>query len=50
MSERLTAKEWRNMDPWECCGQDYKCTSNCETCIVPRIYVKLAQIEDKGEE
>ena len=55
-TERLTIREWRNLDPWECCGQDAYCThkpfspGGCRKgCIVPKIYAKLAKIEDEEE-
>lgn len=54
--ERLTDKEWRNLDPWECCGQDGYCTRGshdvggcCNGCIVPSLYAKLAKYEDCEE-
>lgn len=54
--ERLTVKEWRNLDPWECCGQDSYCKRGCHDeggctngCIVPKLYVRLAQHEDDLE-
>lgn len=53
---RLTEKNWRNLDPWECCGQDYYCKRGCHDeggcnngCIVPKIYDKLARYEDAEE-
>ena len=53
--ERLTEKYWGNLDPWECCGQDYYCKRGCHDegrctkgCIVPQIYVRLAKYEDTG--
>ena len=55
--ERLTIKNWRNLDPWETCGQDYYCNRQCHEkggctngCIVPRIYAHLATYEDTGLE
>ena len=55
--ERLTIKNWRNLDPWETCGQDYYCNRQCHEkggctngCIVPRIYAHLATYEDTGME
>ena len=55
--ERLTVKEWRNLDPWECCGQDDFCTRGCHDeggcrkgCIVPKLYVRLAKYEDAEEQ
>lgn len=50
--ERLTEKNWINMDPWECCGQDGTCTrpGGCNNgCTVPKLYDKLAQYEDMDE-
>ena len=53
--ERLTDPCWKNLDPWECCGQDYFCKRGCHEeggcangCIVPKIYVRLAHYEDTG--
>lgn len=53
--ERLTDPCWKNLDPWECCGQDYFCKRGCHEeggctngCIVPKIYVRLAAYEDTG--
>lgn len=53
--ERLTEKHWRNLDPWECCGQDRFCHRGCHDmggctngCIVPKLYVRLASYEDTG--
>ena len=55
--ERLTYKSWRNLDPWECCGQDKFCTRGCHDlggcihgCIVPKLYNRLAAYEDTGLE
>ena len=55
--ERLTRKSWRNLDPWETCGQDNYCKRGCHEqggctkgCIVPRIYARLAAYEDTGLE
>lgn len=55
--ERLTSKYWRNLDPWEMCGQDNYCKRGCHDqggctngCIVPRIYARLAAYEDTGLE
>lgn len=54
--ERLTDKCWRNLDPWECCGQDKYCTRDCHEkggcthgCIVPKLYEKLALYEELDE-
>lgn len=53
--ERLTNKAWRNLDPWECCGQGNYCKRDCHEdggcnngCIVPRLYSRLGQYEDTG--
>ena len=53
--ERLTNKDWRNFDPWECCGQDKYCKRGCHDpggctkgCIVPRLYKRLGVYEDTG--
>ena len=53
--ERLTDPCWKNLDPWECCGQDYFCKRGCHEeggcangCIVPKIYVRLAHYEGTG--
>lgn len=55
--ERLTRKNWQNLDPWETCGQDNYCKRGCHEqggctkgCIVPRIYARLAAYEDTGLE
>ena len=55
--ERLTSKYWRNLDPWETCGQDNYCKRGCHEqggctkgCIVPRIYARLSAYEDTGLE
>ena len=55
--DRLTIKNWRNLDPWEMCGQDNYCKRGCHDqggctkgCIVPRIYGRLATYEDTGLE
>lgn len=52
---RLTNKAWRNLDPWECCGQDNYCKRACHEeggcangCVVPRLYSRLARYEDLG--
>ena len=54
--ERLTSKYWRNLDPWEMCGQDNYCKRGCHDqggctkgCIVPRIYDRLAAYEELME-
>ena len=53
--ERLTDPCWKNLDPWECCGQDYYCKRGCHDkggctngCIVPKLYARLAAYEDTG--
>lgn len=53
MMERLTEKHWKNLDPWECCGQDRFCgrrsddLGGCRNgCIVPKLYARLAAYED----
>ena len=53
--ERLTEICWRNLDPWECCGQDYYCKRGCHDkggcingCVVPKVYCRLAAYEDTG--
>ena len=55
--ERLTKKNWQNLDPWETCGQDNYCKRGCHEqggctkgCIVPRIYARLSTYEDTGLE
>lgn len=55
--ERLTDKNWRNLDPWECCGQDKYCKRRCHEqggctngCIVPKLYTRLAKFEDMAEQ
>lgn len=55
--ERLTEKHWRNLDPWECCGQDNYCQRGCHDqggcangCVVPKIYCRLARYEDAEEQ
>ncbi len=53
--ERITETAWRNLDPWECCGQDNYCKRGCyddggciKGCIVPKLYERLATYEDTG--
>ena len=53
--ERLTSERWKNLDPWECCGQDHFCTRGRHDlggcmggCIVPKLYVCLGKYEDTG--
>lgn len=53
--KRLTKKNWRNLDPWECCGKDEYCEHGCHDargctngCIVPKLYARLAEYEDTG--
>lgn len=50
---RITKENWKNLDPWEMCGQDSYCTRDCHNedgclngCIVPKLYVELAKRED----
>lgn len=54
---RLTEECWRNLDPWECCGQDHYCQRGCHEeggctngCKVPKLYIKLAKYEDLEEQ
>lgn len=53
--KRLTEVHWRNLDPWERCGQDEFCARGCHErggcangCIVPKLYDRLAAYEDTG--
>ncbi len=53
--KRLTETYWRNLDPWECCGQDDYCKRGCHDgggcangCIVPKTYFHLAAYENTG--
>lgn len=55
--ERLTDKAWRNLDPWECCGQENYCIRGCHEyggCangyMAPKTYKRLAEYEDTGLE
>lgn len=55
--ERLTCKNWRNLDAWESCGQAEFCKRTCHGkggctngCIVPCLYARLAQYEDLEEQ
>lgn len=55
--ERLTKKNWQNLDAWESCGQDSYCRRTCtepggcaKGCIVPKMYSRLAEYEDTGLE
>ena len=55
--ERLTDRCWRNLDPWECCGQNFHCSRKLNDdggcingCIVPKLYKHLAEYEDLEEE
>lgn len=57
MYERLTCKNWLNLDPWECCGQDNYCKRDslekggcCNGCIVPKLYRRLGSLEDAMED
>lgn len=54
--KRITERCWRNLDPWECCGQDRHCARNLyddggciNGCIVPKLYKQLAEYEDLEE-
>lgn len=54
---RITNQYWKNLDPWETCGQDKYCKRDCHGeggctngCIVPIIYRELAKREDAEEE
>ena len=55
--ERLTDRCWRNLDPWECCGQNFHCSRKLNDdggcingCIVPKLYKHLAEYEDLEEQ
>lgn len=55
--KRLTEKSYKNLDPWECCGQDKHCTRGCHEkggcangCVVPKLYRKLAEFEDAEQD
>ena len=55
--ERLTNKCWRDLHPWEYCGQDNYCArgshdeGGCANgCVVPNIYCRLAAYEDAEEQ
>lgn len=55
--ERLTDRCWRNLDPWECCGQKFHCSRKLNDdggcingCIVPKLYKHLAEYEDLEEQ
>ena len=55
--ERLTDRCWRNLDPWECCGQNFHCSRKLNDdggcingCIVPKLYKYLAEYEDLEEQ
>ena len=54
---RLTDRCWRNLDPWECCGQNFHCSRKLNDdggcingCIVPKLYKHLAEYEDLEEQ
>ena len=54
---RLTDECWRNLDPWECCGQNFHCSRKLNDdggcingCIVPKLYKHLAEYEDLEEQ
>lgn len=53
--ERLTKTNYRNLDPWECCGQVDYCQRKCHEkggcangCDVPKLYARLGAYEDTG--
>ena len=55
--DRLTEKCWRNLDPWECCGQEFYCSKKINDeggcingCIIPKLYKQLAEYEDLEEQ
>ena len=55
--ERLTERCWMNLDPWECCGQNFHCSRKLHDdggcingCIVPKLYRRLAEYEDLEEQ
>ena len=55
--ERLTDRCWRNLDAWECCGQNFHCSRKLNDdggcingCIVPKLYKHLAEYEDLEEQ
>lgn len=50
---RITDECWRNLKPWEMCGQAYYCGRDTREnggcingCIVPKLYIELAKRED----
>lgn len=54
---RITNQHWKNLKPWEMCGQGKHCDRDCHVwggctqgCIVPIIYRELAKREDAEEE
>ena len=54
---RLTDRCWRNLDPWECCDQNFHCSRKLNDdggcingCIVPKLYKHLAEYEDLEEQ
>lgn len=47
--ERLTPKMNCCYDAWELCGLDSVCTRDCKGCKIPRIVIKLSQMEDYEE-
>ena len=54
---RLTDRCWKNLDPWECCGQNFHCSRKLNDdggcingCIVPKLYKHLAEYEDLEEQ
>ena len=50
--ERLTRTDWKEMVSMECCGQKDYCIRRrevenaCLNCIVPKLYVRVAMLED----
>ena len=53
--ERLTSKNWRDLSPGDCCQIACDCTYLCfgdacprVSCLLPRLYAKLARYEDTG--
>ena len=55
--ERLTDRCWRNLGPWEWCGQNFQCSRKLNDdggcingCIVPKLYKHLAEYEELEEQ
>lgn len=53
--DRLTAKNWKDLSPGDCCSMAADCTYRCFdgdcpriSCLLPRLYAKLAKYEDTG--